>query len=76
MVVFLTSYGTEQENHTNTSKYGVQESTPSIGVLQEINLMIYHIEVIPWNMQLLQELLSIGNHINFFYPQIPSGLVW
>ena len=36
-------------------------------VLQEINLMIDHTEVILWEMQLLQELLSTGIHINIFF---------
>ena len=57
---FLNSYGTEQDLYTNTSKYGVLESTSSMDVLQEIILMIDHIVVISWDMQLLQELLYTG----------------
>ena len=33
-------------------------------VIQEMILMIYHITVIPWDMQLLQKLFSTGSQIN------------
>ena len=35
-------------------------------VLQERSLMIDHIAVISWDMQLLKELFSTGSHINLF----------
>ena len=57
-------------------KYVVWESTSSIDVLQERISMIYHIVVISWDMQLLQELLSTGIQTKLFYPQSPSCLVW
>ena len=40
-------------------------------VLQEIILMIDHIEVISWGVQLLQELFSTGNHINILLSTDP-----
>ena len=46
VVMFLTSYGMDQDLHIKTSTYGVRESTSSMGVLQERRLMIDHIEVI------------------------------
>ena len=58
--MFLTSSIMKQDRHTNTSKYGVWESTSSMDVLQEIFLTIYHIVVISWDIKLLQELLSNG----------------
>ena len=53
VVMFLTYYGTEQDLHTNTSKYGGWESTSSMYALQEIILVVSHIEVITWDMKLL-----------------------
>ena len=50
VVVFLTSYGMEQDLNTNISKYGVLKSTSSMDVLQEISSMIGHIGVISWDM--------------------------
>ena len=50
VVMLPTYYGMEQELHTNISKYGVWESTPSMDVLQERNLMIDHIGVILWDL--------------------------
>ena len=46
-------------------------------VLQEINLMIDHIGVIWWDIQLLQELFYTGNHINhlLFTGPIMFGLM-
>ena len=63
-LMFLTSSGMEQDIHTNTSKYGVWESTSSMDFSQRRSLMIDHIEVISWGMQLLQDSLSTGIHIN------------
>ena len=57
VVMLLTSSDMEQDLHTKTSKYGVSESTPSMDVLQERSLMIDHIAVISWDIQILQELL-------------------
>ena len=46
-VVILMNYSSMyQYHHTNTQKYGVWESTPSMGVLKERILMIDHIAVI------------------------------
>ena len=59
----LTSSSIEQDLHTNTSKYVVWEYTPPMDVLQERSLVLYHIAVISWNMQLLQEFLSTVIHI-------------
>ena len=42
-----------------------------MGVLQEIILMMDHIEVISWDMQLLQELFSSGNQIKLFLSTDP-----
>ena len=67
VVMFLTYYGMEQYLHTNISKYGVWEYTSSMYVPQEINLMIGHIGVILWDMQLLRDLLSTGNQVNLFF---------
>ena len=46
-------------------------------VLQEINLMIDHIEGILWDVQLPQELLYTGNQINHlsFTEPIVSSLI-
>ena len=63
VVMFLTSSGTEQYLYTNISKHGVGESTPSMDVLQEIILMIYHIKVISWDIKPLHYLFSTGNRI-------------
>ena len=46
VVIFLPSSDTEQEIHTNTSKYGVWESTKSMDMLNLRILMIDHIEAI------------------------------
>ena len=46
VVMLLTSYGMEQDLHTNISKYGVCESTSSMDVIKEINLMTDHIGAI------------------------------
>ena len=64
VVMFLISYGMEQDLYTNISKYRVWESTSSMDMLQERSLMIGHIGVISWYMQLLQELLYTGDQIN------------
>ena len=37
-----------------------------MGVFQEISLIIYHIEVISWDMQLMQQLLSTVRHTIIF----------
>ena len=37
-----------------------------MGVLQEIILLIYHTKIILWDMWLLHELLSTGNHTILF----------
>ena len=57
-VMLLTSSGMGQDLHTNTSKFEMWESTSSMEVLQERILMIDHIAVVSWDMQLLQELFS------------------
>ena len=77
VVMFLTLYGMEQDLHTNISKYGVWESKSSMDVLQERSLMIDHIGVILWDMQLLQELFYTGNLINhvLFTGPIMLGLM-
>ena len=64
--MLFTYSGMEQNVHTKTSKYGVRESTSSMGVLQERSLVVDHIENILWYMQIQQELLSTGNHTNIF----------
>ena len=46
VVMFINYSGMEQYLHTNTSKYGVRESTSSMEMLQEIILTICHITVI------------------------------
>ena len=61
VMMFLTSSSMDQDLRPNTPKYGVWEYTSSMGVLQKISLMIYHIVVIWQYMQILQELLSTGN---------------
>ena len=71
VVMLLTLYGMEQDLHTNISKYGVSESTSSMDVLQERSLMIDHIGVISWDMQLLQELFYTGNQINLLLSTEP-----
>ena len=49
----------------------------SMDVPQERNFMIYHIGVILWDMQQLQELFYTGNHINYllFTEPIIFGLM-
>ena len=66
VVMLLTSYGMYQDHHTKTSKYGVWGFTLSMGMLQEIILIIDHIVHISWDMQLLQELLYIGSQTTLF----------
>ena len=75
MVMFFTSFGIEIYLHTKTSEYRGCESTSSISVLQERILMIDHIEVISWDIQLLQEFISTEIQTSFCYPKIPSCLV-
>ena len=53
MVMVITSSGMDNNQNTKTSRYGVLETTLSMGMLQERILMIDHIEVISWDMQLL-----------------------
>ena len=60
VVVLLNSSEMEQDLHTNTSKYGVWAYKLPMGVLQEIILMIDHIEIISWDIQLLQKLFYTG----------------
>ena len=60
--MFLTSSGIEQDLRTNTSAYGVRESTSSMDVLQEIIFMIDHIAVTSWDIKLLHELVSNEIH--------------
>ena len=64
MMVFLYSYVVEQYLYTNISKYGVLECTSSMNVLQERSFIIDHIDVISWDMKLLQEFFSKGSQIN------------
>ena len=66
VVMLLSSSGMEQDLHTNTSKYGMWYSTSSMYVLQERSLMIDHIKVILWDIQLLQDLFSTVNQIKMF----------
>ena len=77
VVMFLTSYVMEQDLHTNISLYGVGEYASSMKVLQEGRLMIDHIGVILWDMQILQEFLYTGNQINdlLFTEPIIFGLM-
>ena len=58
-------------------KYGIRESTSPMDMLQEIILMIGHIEVISWGIQILQELLYTRNYINhlLFTDLIMFGLM-
>ena len=51
----------DQDHHTNISEYGLREFSSSMDMLQEISLMIYHIAVVSWDMQLLTKLFSTGN---------------
>ena len=53
VVMFLNSSDMEQDLHKNTLEYGVGDSTSSIDLLQERSLMIDHIKLISWGMQLL-----------------------
>ena len=76
VVMFLTCSYMEQNSHTNTSKYGVWETTSSMEMLQFRRMMMDHIEAISWDMQLLHELSSNGNQIYLLFSQIPSCLVW
>ena len=71
VVMLLTSSGMEQDLHTNTSKYGMVEYISPIDMLQERILLIYHIEVISWDMHLLHKLSSNGNHINILLSTEP-----
>ena len=61
VAMFLTSSHMEQYLYTNKWKYVVWYYTSSIGLLQEIILMIYHIDVISWDMQLIQKWLFTGS---------------
>ena len=72
LVVFLTYSGMEQDVNTNVFKYGVWESTSSMKLLKRIILVIYHIEVISWDMQLLQESFSTENHIKLLLYTEPT----
>ena len=45
-----------------------------MGLIQEIILMIYHIVVISWDMQILQELFSAENQIRLFLSTDPIML--
>ena len=77
VVMLLTSSYMEQNIYSNTSKYGVWESTSPMGVLKEIILMVVPIEVISWGIQILQELLytrNYNNHLLFTDP-IMFGLM-
>ena len=75
VVILLNSYGMEQDLHTNTSTYGVWDSTSSMGVLQERSMIIYHIAVILWDMRLLKKLLSTVKQINLLLSTDPKVLV-
>ena len=71
VMMFLNYSGEYEYHHTNTSKYGVWNSTSSMGVLQEIILMMYHIVVISWDIQLLHESFSTGNQTSLFLSTEP-----
>ena len=70
-VMLLTSYRMEKDLHTNTSKFEMWESTSSMEVLQERILMIDHIVVISWDMQLLQNLFSTGSQTSILLSTEP-----
>ena len=67
VVMFLDYSDTEQEIHTNTSKYRVWESKSSMDVLQKISLMIDHIAVISWYIKILQELSHTGRYTGLLF---------
>ena len=75
VVMFINSSGMDQYHHTNISKYGLWGYTSSMGVLQEINLIIDHIVVITWDMQLLQESTGIQTKLVLSIDPIMFGLI-
>ena len=76
MVILITSFGIEKRSSYKYIKYGFWESTSSMDVLQQIILMIDHIMVISWYMQLLLDLFSTGNHINILLSTEPIVFGW
>ena len=53
-----------QDHNANTAKYGMWESTSSMGMLKEGSFNIYNMAVNSWYMQLLHELLYTGSQTN------------